>query len=135
MSNHKNDFQKTKTEFDTGSSKAHLYSLKKLEEMGYDNISRLPFSIKILLEAVLREHDGFAITDKDIELLANYNASDPEGEIPFKPSRVVLQDFTGVPAVVDLAALRAAMSRMGGNPQSINPLVPVGVALDRPERV
>jgi len=135
MSNHKNDFQKTKTEFDTGSGKAHLYSLKKLEEMGYDNISRLPFSIKILLEAVLREHDGFAITDKDIELLANYNASDPEGEIPFKPSRVVLQDFTGVPAVVDLAALRAAMSRMGGNPQSINPLVPVDLVIDHSVQV
>src|SRR5690625_1569604 len=103
--------------------------------MGYDNISRLHFSIKILLEAVLREHDGFAITDKDIELLANYNASDPEGEIPFKPSRVVLQDFTGVPAVVDLAALRAAMSRMGGNPQSINPLVPVDLVIDHSVQV
>src|SRR5690625_2607840 len=120
MSNHKNDFQKTKTEFDTGSGKAHLYSLKKLEEMGYDNISRLPFSIKILLEAVLREHDGFAITDKDIELLANYNASDPEGEIPFKPSRVVLQDFTGVPAVVDLAALDRKSTRLNSSHVAIS---------------
>src|SRR5699024_2970044 len=96
-----NTFEKTKVEFDTGTGKAHLYSLKKLEELGYDNISSLPYTIRILLESVLREHDGFIIRDKDIELLANYDAKNPKGEIPYKPSRVVLQDFTGVPAVVD----------------------------------
>lgn len=130
-----NKFQDTKIEFDTGSGKAQLYSLKKLEEFGYGHISKLPFTIRILLEAVLREHDDFIITDKDVELLANYNAKSPEGEIPYKPSRVVLQDFTGVPAVVDLAALRSAMKRMGGNPQSINPQVPVDLVIDHSVQV
>lgn len=130
-----NKFEATKITFDTGSGEAQLYSLKKLEELGYGNISKLPFSIRILLESVLREHDDFIITDKDIELLANYNAKNPEGEIPYKPSRVVLQDFTGVPAVVDLAALRSAMKRMGGNPTSINPQVPVDLVIDHSVQV
>lgn len=125
----------TRQEFDTGTGKAHLYSLKKLEDLGYGNINRLPFTIKILLEAVLREHDGYAITEDDIKKLADYNAEDPEGEIPFKPSRVVLQDFTGVPAVVDLAALRSAMNRMGGDAQSINPQVPVDLVIDHSVQV
>lgn len=130
-----NPLSQTKVAFNTGSGEAHLYSLKKLEELGYGNISKLPFTIKILLEAVLREFDGYAITENDIELLANYNAKNPEGEIPFKPSRVVLQDFTGVPAVVDLAALRSAMKRMGGNPNSINPQVPVDLVIDHSVQV
>lgn len=125
----------TKTAFNTGTGEAHLFSLKKLEELGYGNISKLPFTIKILLEAVLREYDGFAITEDDIKLLANYNAKSPTGEIPFKPSRVVLQDFTGVPAVVDLAALRSAMDRMGGDPTSINPQVPVDLVIDHSVQV
>ena len=124
-----------KTEFNTGNGPAHLYSLKKLEELGYGDVNRLPFSIRILLESVLREFDGYAITEKDIKLLAEYNAKDPQGEIPYKPSRVVLQDFTGVPAVVDLAALRSAMERMGGNPQSINPQVPVDLVIDHSVQV
>ena len=130
-----NSLSKTKIAFNTGSGEVHLYSLKKLEELGYGNISKLPFTIKILLEAVLREFDGYAITENDIKLLANYNAKSPEGEIPFKPSRVVLQDFTGVPAVVDLAALRSAMKRMGGNPTSINPQVPVDLVIDHSVQV
>lgn len=128
-------FQQTKTEFDTGKGTAHLYSLKKLEELGYSDINRLPFSIRILLESVLREYDGYAITENDIKLLADYDAKNPQGEIPYKPSRVVLQDFTGVPAVVDLAALRSAMQRMGGNPQSINPQVPVDLVIDHSVQV
>lgn len=131
----KNPLSQTKVAFNTGSGEAHLYSLKKLEELGYGNIKKLPFTIKILLEAVLREFDGYAITEDDIKLLANYNAKNPEGEIPFKPSRVVLQDFTGVPAVVDLAALRSAMKRMGGNPTSINPQVPVDLVIDHSVQV
>ncbi len=129
------NLDRIKTEFETGQGKASFYSLKKLEEQGYSNINKLPFSIRILLESVLREHDGYAITDKDIKLLADYNAKDPQGEIPYKPSRVVLQDFTGVPAVVDLAALRSAMDRMGGNPQSINPQVPVDLVIDHSVQV
>ncbi|MEX2603814.1 MAG: aconitate hydratase AcnA [Gracilimonas sp.] len=127
--------KKTRIEFETGSGKAFLHSLQKLKELGYSNIEKLPFSIKILLEAVLREFDGYAVTEKDIEALANYNAKDPQGEIPFKPSRVVLQDFTGVPAVVDLAALRSAMKRMGGKATDINPQVPVDLVIDHSVQV
>jgi aconitate hydratase len=130
-----NPLHKTKISFSTGSGEAHLFSLKKLEELGYGNISKLPFTIKILLEAVLREFDGYAITEDDVKVLAEYNAKTPAGEVPFKPSRVVLQDFTGVPAVVDLAALRSAMKRMGGNPQSINPQVPVDLVIDHSVQV
>src|SRR6056297_3014220 len=128
-------FSRTKIPFDTGAGTAHLYSLKKLQEMVYDNIENLPFTIRILLESVLREYDGYAFTEDDIATLANYNAQNPEGEIPYKPSRVVLQDFTGVPAVVDLAALRSAMKRMGGSPQSINPQVPVDLVIDHSVQV
>lgn len=127
--------KKTRIEFETGSGTAHLYSLSKLAELGYTNVEKLPFSIKILLEAVLREFDDYVVTEQDIEVLANYNAKSPEGEIPFKPSRVVLQDFTGVPAVVDLAALRSAMKRMGGNPTAINPQVPVDLVIDHSVQV
>lgn len=127
--------KQTRVEFETGSGKAYLYSLSKLKELGYTNIDRLPFSIKLLLEAVVREYDGYAITEKDIDVLANYDAKNPAGEIPFKPSRVVLQDFTGVPAVVDLAALRDAMKKMGGNPSDINPQVPVDLVIDHSVQV
>lgn len=128
-------FKNTRTAFETGAGTAYLYSLEKLKEMGYGNIDKLPFSIKILLEAVLREFDDYVVTKSDIEALANYNAKSPQGEIPFKPSRVVLQDFTGVPAVVDLAALRSAMQRMGGDPQAINPQVPVDLVIDHSVQV
>ena len=129
------NFKQTRVEFETGSGKANLYSLDKLKELGYEKIDKLPFSIKILLEAVLREYDDYVVTKQDIEALANYNAKDPQGEIPFKPSRVVLQDFTGVPAVVDLAALRSAMKRMGGDPEAINPQVPVDLVIDHSVQV
>lgn len=128
-------FKSTKQTFDSGNGDATFYSIPKLKELGYDKVDTLPFSIKILLESVLRENDGYAITDADIETLATYNAKNPEGEIPFKPSRVVLQDFTGVPAVVDLAALRSAMQRMGGNPNDINPQVPVDLVIDHSVQV
>lgn len=130
-----NKFSETKIPFNTGAGTAQLYSLKKLEELGVGNIHKLPFTIRILLESVLREYDGYAFTEDDIITLANYNADNPQGEIPFKPSRVVLQDFTGVPAVVDLAALRSAMDRMGGSPTSINPQVPVDLVIDHSVQV
>lgn len=133
--NKENKFLETKISFDTGAGKANLFSLKKLEELGYGNVSKLPFTIRILLESVLRENDGYTITEDDVTKLANYNAKNPEGEIPFKPSRVVLQDFTGVPAIVDLAALRSAMERMDGNPTSINPQVPVDLVIDHSVQV
>ncbi|HMB89201.1 MAG TPA: aconitate hydratase AcnA, partial [Rhodothermales bacterium] len=121
--------------FDTGSGSAYLYRLDVLKERGFD-IDRLPFSIRILLEALLRECDGFAVTEEDVERLASYDPKDPaREEIPFMPARVLLQDFTGVPAVVDLAALRSAMGRLGGNPDSINPKVPVHLIIDHSVQV
>lgn len=122
--------------FDTGSGQAYYYSLKELENQGYGNLDQLPFSIKVLLEAVLRECDGYVVTEEDVRNTASYNAKEPKDiEIPFKPARVVLQDFTGVPAVVDLAALRHAMAKMGGNPGKINPTVPVDLVIDHSVQV
>jgi aconitate hydratase len=122
--------------FDTGSGQVYLYRLQKLVEDGSAEIDRLPFSIKVLLEALLRECDGYVITQEDVINLANWNAAAPApNELPFKPARVVLQDFTGVPAVVDLAALRSAMARMGGDPQKINPIIPVDLVVDHSVQV
>ncbi len=113
-----------------------LYRLERLEKAGVGAISRQPFSIRILLEAVLRNYDGDLVTEEDIATLAAWNASKPaERELPFKPARVILQDFTGVPSVVDLAAMRAAVKRLGGNPKKINPLVPVDLVIDHSVQV
>ena len=95
----------TRTTLETNEGTAHLYSLDALEKAGLGNVSKLPFSIKILLETVVRNCDGTIITEDDIKTLAGWNASDPgTDEVPFSPARVILQDFTGVPAVVDLAS-------------------------------
>ena len=121
---------------ETREGSAVMYRLHRLEEQGLGHISRLPFSIKILLEAVLRQCDGFAVTEDDVIALARWDARQPASrEIPFKPARVVLQDFTGVPVVVDLAALRAAMQRFGGDPARINPLAPVDLVIDHSVQV
>ncbi len=121
--------------FDTGSGTAYLYRLDALEKQGH-SVNHLPFSIRILLEALLRECDGFAVTEADVLRLARYDPKNPaREEIPFMPARVLLQDFTGVPAVVDLAALRSAMARLGGNPESINPRVPVHLIIDHSVQV
>ncbi|HLA42253.1 MAG TPA: aconitase family protein, partial [Aggregatilineales bacterium] len=107
------------------------FRLNKLSEAGIADISRLPFSIKILLESVLRTVDGFFVSENDVKNLANWNAAAPaQDEVPYNPARVILQDFTGVPAVVDLAALRSAMQRMGGDPNLINPAIPVDLVID-----
>lgn len=125
------DVLKTRVTFESGFGPAYMYSLSKLQEQGFDNISKLPFSIKVLLESVLRECDDYVVTQEDVKKLANYDPKNPgEDEIPFKPARVILQDFTGVPVVVDLAAMRSAMQRMGGNPNKINPIVPVDLVID-----
>jgi aconitate hydratase len=108
-----------------------IFRLNKLIEQGVGDVSHLPFSIKVLLESCLRNVDGFQVSEKDVSQLAEWNAPKPsQGELPFKPARVILQDFTGVPAVVDLAAMRSAMKRAGGDPQKINPLVPVDLVID-----
>jgi len=122
--------------FNTGTGEAYIYRLDKLEKDGLGNISQLPFSIKVLLEAVLREVDGYVVTAESVQKLAAWNAAVPApDEIPFKPARVILQDFTGVPAVVDLAAMRSAMARLGGDPQKINPVVPVNLVIDHSVQV
>ncbi|MBC7817798.1 MAG: aconitate hydratase AcnA, partial [Planctomycetaceae bacterium] len=111
-----------------------IYQLRKLASLG--DIDTLPFSIRVLLEALLRNVDEFVVTSDDVKTLANWNAAKPkEVEVPFMPGRVVLQDFTGVPALVDLAALRAAMVRMGGDPKKINPLVPCDLVIDHSVQV
>ncbi len=132
----KKDYFNTRTEFDTGSGKAFYYSLEKLANQGYSNIHRLPFTMKVLLEAVLRNCDGYIVSEDDVKNIANYDPYNVKDvEIPFKPARVILQDFTGVPAVVDLAALRSAMHRMGGDPKKINPNVPVNLVIDHSVQV
>jgi aconitate hydratase A / 2-methylisocitrate dehydratase len=108
-----------------------FYSLPQLEKQGVAPISRLPFSIRIVLESVLRNFDGKKITERDVRGLANWQASaERTEEIPFVVARVLLQDFTGVPLLVDLAAMRSAVARLGKNPELIEPLVPVDLVID-----
>jgi aconitate hydratase len=122
--------------FDTGSGKSGIYRLRKLETLGLTKVDQLPYSIRVLLESVLRNCDGYVVSEDDVKALAAWKAEAPEKrEIPFKPARVILQDFTGVPCVVDLAAMRAAMKRLGGDPTKINPLIPVDLVIDHSVQV
>jgi aconitate hydratase len=122
--------------FETGNGKAGIYRLSKLEDAGLGSMAALPYSIRVLLESLLRNCDGYEVTEADVKALAGWSAAAPaQVEIPFKPARVVLQDFTGVPCVVDLAAMRAAMKRLGGDPKKINPLVPVDLVIDHSVQV
>ncbi|MEM7456315.1 MAG: aconitate hydratase AcnA [Planctomycetota bacterium] len=122
--------------FKSGSSELGIYRLSALADHGFGGIESLPYSIRVLLESVLRNCDGHVVTKDDVESLATWNAEAPAAsEIPYKPSRVVLQDFTGVPAVVDLAAMRSAMGRLGGDPKKINPLIPVDLVIDHSVQV
>ncbi|MCI0335459.1 MAG: aconitate hydratase AcnA [Planctomycetes bacterium] len=120
----------------TSAGKVGIYRLSKLEDAGLGNVAALPYSIRVLLESLLRNCDGYEVTEADVQALAGWQAASPaQVEIPFKPARVVLQDFTGVPCVVDLAAMRAAMERLGGDPKKINPLVPVDLVIDHSVQV
>ena len=121
----------SKKEFALG---GHYYSLDSIDESGIDT-SSLPYSVRVLLEGALRNCDGFLITENDVKNIATWTANGERGEIPFRPSRVILQDFTGVPAVVDLAALRDAMVEMGGDPEKVNPQVPVDLVIDHSVQV
>jgi len=122
--------------FETGSGQAGIYRLSALSQAGIGHVDRLPFSIKVLLENALRNLDGREVTEDDVRNLANWSPDNKEAvEIPFKPARVILQDFTGVPCVVDLAALRSAMVRMGGDPAKINPIIPVDLVIDHSVQV
>jgi aconitate hydratase len=122
---------------DTGQGPAVIYRLAALQKAGLaPGLDRMPFSIKVLLEAVLRNVDGEAVTEEDARRLASWNAAQPvDVELPFTPARVILQDFTGVPAVVDLASMRGAVRRLGGDPKRINPLVPVDLVVDHSVQV
>lgn len=114
----------------------NYYSLQALEDAGIGNVSRLPYSVKVLLESVLRQVDGRVITKEHVENLAKWGTNELKDiDVPFKPSRVILQDFTGVPAVVDLASLRKAMADLGGDPDKINPEIPVDLVIDHSVQV
>jgi aconitate hydratase len=128
---------RTLRKFDPGKGReGFLYSLPALEEQGIGKISRLPVSIRIVLESVLRNCDGKKVRRKDVEALVNWNAKSPANEeIPFVVARIVLQDFTGVPLIVDLAAMRSAVQRLGSNPKIIEPLVPVDLVVDHSVQV
>ncbi len=121
---------------DSSGTRAGIYRLSKLSQDGIGQIDRLPFSIKVLLENALRNEDGRLFQAEDVVNLASWDADNYQAvEIPFSPARVILQDFTGVPSLVDLAALRSAMARMGGDPQKINPVVPVDLVIDHSVQV
>src|SRR3954469_23150820 len=120
----------------TKAGEVTFYDLGKLEELGLAKLDKLPFSIKVLLESCLRNMDNFEVSEQDVIRLAKWSATTPAPvEMPFKVARVILQDFTGVPCVVDLAAMRAAMKRGGGDAQKINPLVPVDLVIDHSVQV
>ena len=114
-----------------GKKTYEYFNLKVAEKNGLKNASKLPFSLKVLLENLLRHEDGRTVTKKDIKAVASWvRKKTSDHEIAFRPARVLMQDFTGVPAVVDLAAMRDAMSKLGGNPKKINPLAPVDLVID-----
>ncbi len=125
-----------KATLETAAGTVVYYQLSRLAEQGVSDPSRLPFSIRVLLENLLRHCDGSLVTEEDVLALARWAPRDlPDREIPFMPARVILQDFTGVPAVVDLAAMRSAVKRLGGDPRRINPLVPADLVIDHSVQV
>lgn len=128
------DLYQTKKLLTTKNGTFTYYSLAELEKQGH-NISRLPFSIRILLENALRNFDDFAVTKENIETILQWQPEGSDKDIPFKPARVLMQDFTGVPAVVDIASLRAEIARKGKNPDEINPLIPVDLVIDHSVQV
>ncbi|NOR71767.1 MAG: aconitate hydratase AcnA [Methylomarinum sp.] len=118
-----------------GFNSTSYYSLSSLEHNVTANVARLPFSIKVLLESVLRNCDDYTIRQHDVMSIANWQPQGKRDEIPYKPARVVLQDFTGVPALVDLAAMRDAMGDLGGDPKKINPFIPCDLVIDHSVQV
>lgn len=129
-----NDIYQIKKLLNTKNGIFSYYSLPEMEKQGF-NIEKMPFSIRILLENALRNFDDFAITRENIETLLNWKPEASDKDIPFKPARVLMQDFTGVPAVVDIASLRAEIARKGKNPDGINPLIPVDLVIDHSVQV
>ncbi len=130
------DHVSAKRQLKTASGNLTIFQLSKLSKLGFKDPSRLPFSIKVLLESALRNCDNYQVTSRDIETLTNWSATNRAlQEIAFKPGRVILQDFTGVPCVVDLAAMRDAIKKMGGDIKKINPLVPCDLVIDHSVQV
>ncbi|MBI2912337.1 MAG: aconitate hydratase, partial [Chloroflexi bacterium] len=120
----------------TSAGPVAYYRLARLQEQRLADISRLPFSIKVLLENLLRRHDGVTVSEDDVLALARWRTDEPGSrELPFLPARVLLQDFTGIPVVADLAALRAEVARLGGDPQRVNPELPVDLVIDHSVQV
>ncbi len=119
----------------TAGGAVQIYNLQALSDAGVAPVERLPLSIRVLLESALRNVDGASVTEDDVRALAGWRPQPAVREIPFVPFRVILQDFTGVPAIVDLAAMRDAMARLGGDPRKINPLVPVDLVIDHSVQV
>ncbi|MDR7520289.1 MAG: aconitate hydratase AcnA [Armatimonadota bacterium] len=119
----------------TSAGPVEIYRLERLQRDGLGQVDRLPFSIRILLESALRQCDHYRVTEEDVRALAGWTPKPAEREIPFLPARVLLQDLTGVPAVVDLAAMRSALRRLGGDPARINPLNPVDLVIDHSVQV
>lgn len=130
----KDSFQTLKT-LTTKSGTYGYYDLQELERKGVAEVSRLPFSIRVMLESLLRNEDGYQVTREDIEALARWRPDPGEINVPLKLARVILQDFTGVPAVVDLAAMRDAIKAKGGDPKRINPVVPADLVIDHSVQV
>src|SRR5947208_4431197 len=121
----------SRTALAVGGRTFQTYSLRALEQAGLADVARLPYSMKILLENMLRHEDGRFVKAADVETLAKWDLkSTVQKEISFAPARVLLQDFTGVPAVVDLAAMRDAIARLGGDPTRVNPLLPAELVID-----
>ena len=132
----KKDLLGTRDELRVGNHRYGIYRLDRLQKSGFGEISRLPFSIRILLEAVLRHLDGEEVTERDVRNLAGWEGKPAERPaMPFFPGRVIMQDFTGVPVVVDLASMRSAMQRLGGDPARVNPLIPVDLVIDHSVQV
>jgi aconitate hydratase len=135
MSNNKNLFG-AQAKLSSQAGEVSIFRLNRLAESGIGHVDQLPYSIKVLLESCLRNADNFEITEQDVRKLAAWRADAASNdELPFKPARVILQDFTGVPAVVDLAAMRSAMKRAGGDAKKINPLIPVDLVIDHSVQV
>ncbi len=134
--NSKFDKNAAKRSLKTSKGNLAIYQLNKLHKLGFKDPSSLPFSIKVLLESALRNYDDYQVTLRDLETLTNWSATNKAlQEIAFKPGRVILQDFTGVPCVVDLAAMRTAIKKMGGDIKKINPLVPCDLVIDHSVQV
>ncbi|MFA5620373.1 MAG: aconitate hydratase [Weeksellaceae bacterium] len=128
------DIFKVRKQMKTSMGELDYYSLSELEKHGY-NIKKLPFSIRILLENALRGYDNFSVTKEHVDTILNWQKKGAEKDVAFKPARVLMQDFTGVPAVVDIASLRAEAARKGKNPSDINPLIPVDLVIDHSVQV